>query len=177
MAAAINLWYAPSLPEAFRFKHIRDRSECRRKHKDALLVEYNPTAANFQKYVGKVVHPETDGTTAVLRDHGDIVAHEIGHVFGLYHEHQSHGFQQGIHYLMDEEVCGPNGVCVNQAVTSAYGFTASEFLLVHLTTRFMRREPARAPIEADVDWKSLMLYARSSGLKISIPPAWLTSRP
>jgi hypothetical protein len=100
---AVQRWYASGLPEdQFKYQEV-SASECTSNRANVLLIKYSapgtgPGQSSMATTPAKVPRgPGVDGPTMVLTDddtmgHLDKVAnyaHELGHAWGLYHEHQN----------------------------------------------------------------------------------------
>ncbi|KAL7622474.1 hypothetical protein AAE478_007980 [Parahypoxylon ruwenzoriense] len=99
LMAARNLWYQQGLDErVFRFDEVSD-TECRDNRANVLLISYSPVSeSNLATTPGiPPVRPGFDGPIMVLTDNPNIglldvpanYAHELGHAWGLIHEHQN----------------------------------------------------------------------------------------
>ncbi|KAL8790426.1 MAG: hypothetical protein Q9213_000578 [Squamulea squamosa] len=99
LQAAMARWYAAGLPEA-RFKLTEvSASECKNKRSEVLLISYNtegvlsttpglpPLDANDPEYKGPTM-TLSDSTSIGMLEIIANYAHELGHAWGLLHEHQ-----------------------------------------------------------------------------------------
>ncbi|PYI10814.1 hypothetical protein BO78DRAFT_450607 [Aspergillus sclerotiicarbonarius CBS 121057] len=186
--AAMRLWYAAGLRENFRLLEISELS-CTDNPFESLHVE--ETLDVVSSDIGMPIismasdkdQPDVEPPTLkVFIDDDDLdwtvrsVAHELGHAFGLVHEHQNpsfwypdgtdrllrfycmhlHDFAEVTEGMSKEEIWGKTGVCRNIKTAQDIGFSAAEWL------------PEEAPeiltphpwwgYPALVDWDSIMLY-------------------
>ncbi|KAH8427437.1 uncharacterized protein LDX57_005151 [Aspergillus melleus] len=192
---ATNLWAAAGLPETrFRFVEF-PLEECMRDRRNSLVIHRTPGSLEFSTTVGKYVGPVSElipGPLAFFNDKrepvdrgrgsntiAEKIVHEIGHIFGLFHEHQNpyfwydpsdfriyceniEGFQQATAHLTHEQIWGENGVCVNQLAALEQGWpTVAHFLPIRELT-YLPHGP-----DNDVDWDSIMLYHSNVGAIVS----------
>ncbi|PTU21985.1 hypothetical protein P175DRAFT_0500861, partial [Aspergillus ochraceoroseus IBT 24754] len=114
-----------------------------------------------------------------LQEHIGNIAHELGHAWGLYHEHQNkafwaadgqqrvfvfqcenmQGFAAATRGLTRDEIWGARGVCVDWMTAVHAGVPSTEFLPLpwghSIWASYARDE--------DVDWDSIMLYSSKIG--------------
>ena len=202
LQAALEKWYASGLPEAnFKFT-AADEKTFKNDRANVLLIKYNdkgklsstiaiPAKADSEDTEGgteETVGPDNSGPTMQLSDSTsvgmlDVVAnfaHELGHVWGLLHEHQNpvfwtspystgsleNQFQFNCHNLLDwdevsNRVTDPQvriDMCQSRSVAAENKFTAAEFLPINGA-----RGPNPGALGTDVDWSSIMLYPSGSG--------------
>ncbi|PWY86629.1 hypothetical protein BO94DRAFT_535770 [Aspergillus sclerotioniger CBS 115572] len=185
--AAMRLWYAAGLPERFRLLEINGQS-CTDKPWESLYVKQ--TRDLFSSDIGMPMvnmegtpfyPPVNKPTLHVFINRANMqwtikqVAHELGHSFGLLHEHQDPSFW-GLHstervfkfnciYLVDfnevtkdlsvEEIWGIHGVCKDQRQANSVGFRAADWLPEQGEIYSSHWWWADASM---VDWDSIMLY-------------------
>ncbi|KAK3313315.1 hypothetical protein B0H66DRAFT_628976 [Apodospora peruviana] len=119
---ARKLWISKGLNSNFRIEEVNDKV-CVDERNDILLVVYSGDSessgmATYVGFPGKgVVMLANQGPTMTLTDRSnmgllDVVAnfaHELGHAWGLYHEHQNPKFWgEGVAGSDGGEVWGPN---------------------------------------------------------------------
>lgn len=93
--AGMQLWYTAGLPETFKMTEVSP-SECQSKRLDVLLVKYHSNNLLTTPAKPKGVYEPS----MTLNDRDDMgmlhvisnIAHEIGHAWGLHHEHQNPHF-------------------------------------------------------------------------------------
>ncbi|PLB45402.1 hypothetical protein P170DRAFT_428665 [Aspergillus steynii IBT 23096] len=203
LRSAINVWYAAGLPEQrFTFTQI-SQAECTRSRRDSLLVIMAESPYEFATSVGKYVPEAGDfnhGPIMIIPNAYDEqfgwgapggssrqekFMHAIGHILGLYHEHQlpwfweSNQFElncQNLYGYEDALLRAPRGIplfdkergiCGNRRAAMEAGFkVAAQILpmtdepeLAHL------HHPNRAATAYDVDWDSIMMYNSRSGVR------------
>lgn len=134
---AHKIWIAEGLNSNFKIDEVTD-SVCQNDRNEVLMIFYTGPTGGMGTYVGfpgsGVVMPSNAGPSMRLTDRTDIgmldvvanYAHELGHAWGLYHEHQNPKFWAGVDGADNGEVWGPDNPggfnCVNlkdytQAVT------------------------------------------------------------
>jgi hypothetical protein len=192
LGAARDRWYSQGLPEAkFKMTEVSP-VECENDRANVLLIKYNNIGVlsttpgvpaldpKFPKYKGPVMQL-SDRTDVGMLDVEANFAHELGHAWGMLHEHQNpvfwsdpyNGAQSQIftfncNALKDyQEVMArtPDAnerrlLCIDRAFASEKQFSASEYL--------PNLGRSRGPLIAiasddDVDWKSIMLYPSGAG--------------
>ncbi|KAF9887253.1 hypothetical protein FE257_010381 [Aspergillus nanangensis] len=179
----LEYWHHAGLSEEFQMIEI-ERQACLGRSRPTSLVISLSQDGSISSTIG--VDPN-DPAEMILANPAQlsperiipIVAHEIGHVFGLYHEHQDprfwdsgnqgpfifycdrlRGYQEILQRLGFIGVWGKDGVCTNSRAAGREGFSSSNFL----------PEPPEMTVssngwhanDGDVDWKSLMLYEGSA---------------
>lgn len=169
------------------------------------LVIYQHETALLSTIGLQRTHPDRPdylGPRMVLSTREDIgaldittnVAHELGHVWGLQHEHQNKWFWEkpvgessqahipfqvanfNCHNLKDyeEAVASLKGtdtkemLCTDQNVANKYRFSARDWLPFSANYLY---EISGTPIEDDPDWESLMLYPGTAGGAGTASPA------
>ncbi|KAE8133019.1 hypothetical protein BDV38DRAFT_259800 [Aspergillus pseudotamarii] len=189
--AAWQLWYAAGLPETFRFIEY-SRARCEAAPDDCLLIIAEYGAPSFFTSLGRQRIDPWDRNVMYLafqgtedeHDKAVIIAHEIGHAWGLLHEHQNPLFWQwafrgtrsdSLVQFYCENVLGfaevehevnntlllwaEDGPCRDQARAYEFGFLASEMI----PWRPRYQQPHRLwPHDSDVDWDSIMIYESHS---------------
>lgn len=96
--AGMELWHTAGLDRSFKMVEVSD-TECLNNRPNVLLIDYNPpkTAGGKSMYSTTPAKPNSQNPTMTLTDDASIgmldvtsnVAHEIGHAWGLNHEHQN----------------------------------------------------------------------------------------
>lgn len=192
LEAARDLWYASGLPEE-KFKLVEvSQAECQSNRANVLLISYNSqgtlaTTPGLQPL--DATNPNSRGPTMRLSDSTSVgmlevipnYAHEMGHAWGLLHEHQNpyfwtqpyvgnfaQIFDFNCQNLKDyAEVFGRNTdptdqreLCTDREFASNRKFSASEYLPYRANVIGPR--PFMAT-DADVDWESIMLYPSGAG--------------
>lgn len=192
LEAARDRWYFNSLPENdFQLTEVSD-AVCKSDRANVLLIKYNdqgylattpgipPLDAKDKKYEGPTMSLSDKEDVGLLEVIGNY-AHELGHAWGLLHEHQNPAFWTAPYSagqtqiftwncqnLKDwKEVSGrltdpddQQQLCESRAFAHEQKFSAAEYL------PFLGGQ--RAPSVAiagddDVDWKSIMLYPSGAG--------------
>ncbi|RAK94812.1 uncharacterized protein BO80DRAFT_450765 [Aspergillus ibericus CBS 121593] len=197
--AAMRLWYAAGLSERFRLLEI-NRLSCIHHPWDSLYVEETrdvissdvglpiasmmdvPDAPPLEK-PKIMVHTKPDVVWTVMT-----IAHELGHAFGLLHEHQNpsfwgpdssdmvfrfncdnlRDFEEVTKDLDAEQVWGKGGVCKDREAASNIGFSALNFLPEKVSEVYSPHPYAGHP--GLVDWDSIMLYSPLTGSKHAKQP-------
>ncbi|PLN80403.1 hypothetical protein BDW42DRAFT_201286 [Aspergillus taichungensis] len=177
----LDLWYANGLPESFKMVEV-DRRECRRDGNNCLTItrSFKELSTPIGKQIPQSFHTlmaqwTTDSSIGMLEP-GANIAHEIGHVFGLYHESHNPSFWktggnpwdnfelycenfEGFEGLSDRfsfgMIWGARGLCKDGCVARRFKFRAAEVLPC-------KDDNALTPIsgittDADVDWSSIMM--------------------
>ncbi|RAH82007.1 hypothetical protein BO86DRAFT_399536 [Aspergillus japonicus CBS 114.51] len=193
LRAAMRLWYAAGLPETFKL-HPTSAVICQNAIFDVLTVYDTPnlfvTNVGMPPMVpnpGVRLEPAHMYLSTPAGWNEDIIlaniAHEIGHAFGLIHEHQDpalwrptdHGswifkfdcrnlidFEEKTRGKTEEEIWGPDGLYVSWWTATKAGFNAAYFLPFPANV-IGPREPW--PHVDDVDWDSCMLYGSDAAGK------------
>ncbi|EQB54994.1 hypothetical protein CGLO_05124 [Colletotrichum gloeosporioides Cg-14] len=119
---ARKIWISKGLDSNFRIEEVND-NVCQSESSDVLVVHYS--ASTLATTVGFPSNLVPFGPTMYLSDRTDIgmldvvgnFAHELGHAWGLYHEHQNPKFWAGVDGADGGEVFGPNNPggwnCIN----------------------------------------------------------------
>lgn len=192
LEAARDLWYASGLPEE-KFKLVEvSQAECQSNRANVLLISYNNqgtlgTTAGLQPL--DATNPNPRGPTMRLSDSTSVgmlevipnYAHEMGHAWGLLHEHQNPAFWMppyvsgqaqifdfNCQNLRDHvDAFGRNTdpadqtkLCRDRKFAFDRRFSASEYLPYRANVIGPR--PFMAT-DADVDWESIMLYPSGAG--------------
>ncbi|TPX09629.1 uncharacterized protein E0L32_009230 [Thyridium curvatum] len=94
----MKLWYTAGLDESFKMVEVSD-SECHNNRYNVLLIDYDPprSAGGKSTLSTTTAKPNIAPSSMTLSDDATVgmldvtanVAHEIGHAWGLYHEHQN----------------------------------------------------------------------------------------
>jgi len=192
LEAARDRWYSNGLPED-RFKLTEvSGTECQSNRANVLLIKYNgqgilsttpgllPLDAHQPNYKGPTMHL-SDSTSVGMLEVIANYAHELGHAWGMLHEHQNPsfwsqpytgGFSQIFTFncqnLKDHaERSGslPNPadqtqLCQDRAFAYEQKFSASDYLPFRAGVRGPQIAIAT---DADVDWNSIMLYPSGAG--------------
>ncbi|KAK1142403.1 hypothetical protein N8T08_007955 [Aspergillus melleus] len=182
---AMELWYRNGLPKQFKLKEAKFKLS----KKNVLKIHYNDKGVMSTSNgipstgSGPVSHLSTRSDIGML-DAVANVAHEIGHMFGLLHEHQDSMFwgtglsepvftfncenlkdyDEKTKGKTQEQINGANGICKSREEAAKAGFSAAEFL------PFMGNTHSPHSLAAgpdDVDWDSIMLYPSGAGGKAS----------
>ncbi|KAE8151871.1 hypothetical protein BDV25DRAFT_138470 [Aspergillus avenaceus] len=197
--AAVGLWRASGMADTFRLVEV-STGDCMRNPEETLLIEGDidddsvfssiaalPVAGRPLMHISWTGHP--DGSEERELNRHIILAHELGHVFGLYHQHQDPyiwrlplkrddpdrsliifdcsaliGYEGVLdRYEGDEDyLYSLGGPCRNREKAVEDNFIASEYLpfLTHV------QSPLRIDaMDGDVDWHSLMIYSSWSAAK------------
>jgi hypothetical protein len=189
LQAARDRWYASGVPERFELSEVT-QAECESNRANVLYIRYSDAGrlsatSGVPPLNGK--DPEYRGPTMYLSNREDVgtldvvanYAHELGHAWGLLHEHQNPAFwampytggQSQIftfncHNLKDyTEVISrypeeEEQLCRLYGSASKRGFSASEYLPIQGATRGPTIAIAQ---DQDVDWESIMLYPSGAG--------------
>ncbi|PWY71577.1 hypothetical protein BO94DRAFT_476532 [Aspergillus sclerotioniger CBS 115572] len=186
--AAMRLWYAAGLPESFRLLEI-NRLSCIHNPWESVYVEHtrdllaSAIGVPIISMDGTSHYPElSKPTLQVFIDRKNMewtikaIAHELGHTFGLLHEHQDqsywdvHGtdrvfkfncknlrdFEEVTGGLTTEEIWGDDGICRDMHTAESYGFSAAEWLPEDGSKAYSSHGWwANSDM---VDWESLMIY-------------------
>ncbi|KAM0324886.1 hypothetical protein ACHAQA_007852 [Verticillium albo-atrum] len=115
---ARKVWIAKGLDSNFRIEEVND-DVCTNDRNSVLMVYYTGPTGGMATYVGfpgaGVVMLKSQGPSMRLTDRTDMglldvvanFAHELGHAWGLYHEHQNPKFWAGVEGSDSGEVFGP----------------------------------------------------------------------
>lgn len=116
---ARKIWISKGLDSNFRIEEVND-SVCQSDRNNVLMVFYTGANGGMGTYVGfpdsTVKMTESQGPSMRLTDRTDMgmldvvpnFAHELGHAWGLYHEHQNPKFWAGVDGADAGEVFGPD---------------------------------------------------------------------
>lgn len=196
LEAARDRWYQNGLPEEkFQLTEV-SAAECSSNRANILLIRYNdqgrlsttpglpPLDANVPSYKGPTMDlsdREDVGMLEVIANY----AHELGHAWGLLHEHQnpsfwsapygpgqSQIFRFNCQNLKDyQELVGrlPDDrtqLCEDRAFAAEQRFSAAEYLPINLG----RGPQIAIASDDDVDWASIMIYPSGAGATGSASP-------
>lgn len=183
---AMKIWYAAGLPEEkFKMVELTD-SRCQSERSDILMITYSD---HLSSSVGKIpANPQigvagpnmnlvVDSTVGMLDPIANI-AHELGHAWGLYHEHQRPELWDGQYAMgqlgdqefifncqnlkdyqaMSQKLSADDlqRACTERSFASQQKFSAAEFL----PQFFLGKSPGYG---TPVDRDSLMIYASGCG--------------
>ncbi|OGM49024.1 hypothetical protein ABOM_002329 [Aspergillus bombycis] len=185
--AAWQLWYAAGLPETFRFVEF-PKWRCEREPDSCLRVIGDEEEVSFYTSIAKQRIDPWDRIAMYVVFEGNedefdralMIAHEIGHAWGLIHEHQNPLYWQWAYYDTrpdslfqfycanvigyDEiahqinntrELWSENGPCRSQLRALEMGFYAAD--IIPWQSRY--QSPHHLwPHDSDVDWDSIMIY-------------------
>lgn len=175
----MHQWYCAGLPEDFKLTHISGDSVPGDRSKyliislgDGPLKTTNGCPSNGKPTSTLSVNKNV-GTGDVQAN----IAHEIGHMFGLVHEHQNPAFwghnsdavfkincENLVDYAAVKKKYGASAMddlCREYSVAARISFSAYDFLPIHQGARgkdmLMR--------SSDVGWDSIMMYSSQVGGK------------
>ncbi|PWY82994.1 hypothetical protein BO70DRAFT_352593 [Aspergillus heteromorphus CBS 117.55] len=190
--SAFDLWYAAGLPNKLRFRYPTQEA-CEEYPYVTILVRDTPSMMTATTGVSvptvgddgyiPAAGPPTMYVSVEEQDTWEDnirkIAHLIGHLFGLHHEHQtpsfwnpntrdSRQFDFWCEYLADfekktkqltyEERWGTVGICQDRTAAILSGFSAANFLPLEANTYFTDAQWWSTP-----DWNSIMIYSSYVG--------------
>ncbi|PIG88915.1 hypothetical protein AARAC_002571 [Aspergillus arachidicola] len=169
--AAWSLWLAAGLPETYKFVETT-KARCDATPDDCLMEPHRAwdRIAMYLNFEGK----DEEWIRALM------ITHEIGHAWGLIHEHQNpllwqfayretrpdslvqfycanvQGYDEVARQFSDTlELWSENGPCRNQDRALDLDFRAADIL----PWAARKQQPHRLwPLDTDVDWESIMIY-------------------
>lgn len=180
---AMDLWYAAGLPEDYKIEEASEH-RCSNQPLEVLIVRLAERDEPFTTTLGRPnslrdgdgARMKVNLVTDLLPDVTANIAHELGHSWGLFHEHQTPQFWDpttgmpnvftfNCESLSDfplnadktfAQLYSAGGLCRNYYTAKSFGFSAAEFLgIPHATSNL---QGMTGLSEDDVDWKSIMLY-------------------
>ncbi|OJJ00683.1 hypothetical protein ASPVEDRAFT_149620 [Aspergillus versicolor CBS 583.65] len=185
---AMDLWYAAGLPESYKLEEASDH-RCANQPLEVLMVRLAEKDEPFSTTVGRPrslrggdgARMKINLVTDLLPDVTANIAHELGHSWGLFHEHQTSQFWDlttgmpkfftfNCEALSDfplhadktfAQIYSVAGICRNYYTALSFGFGATEFLAIPFATSHLQHMTGVS--EDDVDWKSIMLYPSNIG--------------
>ncbi|KAM5473834.1 hypothetical protein MferCBS49748_000800 [Microsporum ferrugineum] len=202
LVEARDLWYQQGLPESFKWTELNDYACSSSQRSDYLLIQFN-TEGRLSSTVGKPpIDSLNPGPRMLLSDSVEVgmlnvvanYAHEMGHVWGLYHEHQNQAYWGSPYSASGGSVFGMNNFhCENlndyeatvARVTNAYpawqvGNIVRDFCRFRANAEDVRfsasdylpwvNTQVLADSNTNVDWDSIMIYPSGAGGKGSASP-------
>ncbi|KOC17458.1 hypothetical protein AFLA70_10g006580 [Aspergillus flavus AF70] len=187
--AAWSLWLAAGLPETYRFVETT-KAWCDATPDNCLLIIQDDDPPSLFTSLGRSPIEPWDRIAMYLNFEGQdeeyiralMITHEIGHAWGLIHEHQNpllwqfayretrtdslvqfycanvQGYDEVARQFSDDtlELWSENGPCRNQDRAIDLDFLAADIL----PWAARKQQPHRLwPLDSDVDWESIMIYA------------------
>lgn len=182
LRSAMHSWHLAGLPADFKLTYVSGTSipSDRSKYLIISLGTNSLRSTNGCPVNGKPTSLLSVNNNVGMGNAQANIAHEIGHMFGLLHEHQNpwfwgqnsasspSAFKFNCKHLEDYAAalkkygdCAMEGLCSEYSLAANAHFSASDFLPLHFGTQ------AKGGImdPSDVDWKSIMLYPSRVGGK------------
>ncbi|KAM5467393.1 hypothetical protein MauCBS54593_005361 [Microsporum audouinii] len=202
LVEARDLWYQQGLPESFKWTELDDNACNTFKRSEYLRIEFN-TEGMLSSTVGvQPSDPLSEGPRMLLSDSLEVgmlnvvvnYAHEIGHVWGLHHEHQNQAYWESKYSPSGGSIFGMNNFhCENLKDYDDVAFRVSNGVeeweakkrLENICTmrsfaRYWRSSASDylpltdiqvlADSTTNVDWESIMIYPSGAGGKGSASP-------
>ncbi|KFY47844.1 hypothetical protein V495_01789 [Pseudogymnoascus sp. VKM F-4514 (FW-929)] len=196
-------WVTAGLSSKFKLVPAKPE-ECQEKPYDVLHIKYSGETGGISTFVGfpgpdNSIRDGEDGkvpsmvlsdtTTKGMLDPVSNYAHELGHAWGLFHEHQNPAFWGGLPDHETGSVFGPGNnnwncqnlddyarvqaklnelttmhemedLCQSRQLAAFYNFTAYDYLPYPKSYGISHSSGGRT---SDVDWTSIMIYPSGSG--------------